>query len=614
MLSAVGPDDTWQDDLLDAIKQLPTPKPPESVVFHSGNIYPDPNDTSLRVEAIGIANHRVVATGPLPEVREAMTAQGITFREQQLEAEQTLLPGLIEPHAHMVPSALMTTWTDLSAFDEQYLNYKYCIESIAARLEAAIRNATRAPTDPSRPVWICGYGIDPSLMEVWTDIDRKQLDGIVARTDSKPPVAVFLLNASGHIGYANTVALQQAGLLESYPDGVLTELQIRAVTSIVPQPSLLALINGLRKVMEAANACGITTLFDAGLGMTMGPLEVLVMRALATTSWMTVRVGAALFGNGDNLAQWLATYRPELNSAPEVLFSLRAIKLVADGSNQGLTGLQSTDYKCCREHTVPGVGRRGLFNFDPALRLSALMQQIAHFGWPMMTHANGDAAIANVLAAYGLALNVVPPPGEPPQPEPVDVPPASRHRIEHASLLTDESIDAMKRLHISPSFLIGHAGYWGKTFSETILGKDRADLLDRCRSAADAGLKISLHSDHFVTPLGPLRNMEQAIGRWMEGYWKDKAVHPSRVYPVLNKAERLSTDQALRAITIDAAWQCNLDTQIGSLEAGKQADLVILASDPLTAPIGAKLRDIDVIETWVSGRKVFHGPVLRSTA
>ncbi|MBU9171890.1 amidohydrolase [Burkholderia gladioli] len=617
MLSAAGPEGTWQDDLLEAIKHLPQPQPPESVLFHGGHIYPNPHDIGLCVEAIGIADHRVVITGTLAEVRAAMAARGVPFREQQLDAEQTLLPGLIEPHAHMVPSALMTTWLDLSAFDEQYLNYGYGIASIKEKLKTAIIKAVHDATDPTRPVWVCGYGIDPSLMTVWTDINKTVLDGIVADAighdvSGKPPVAVFLLNASGHIGYASLVALELAKLLDSHPDGVLTELQISVVTAIVPQPSLTTLIGGLRKVMEDANARGITTLFDAGLGMTMGPLEVLVMRALATTSWMTVRVGAALFGNGDNLALWLATYRPELSSAPEVLFTLRAIKLVADGSNQGLTGLQSVDYQCCEAHQVPGVGRRGLFNFDPALRLAAVMQQIARFGWPMMTHANGDAAIANVLAAYRLALNVVPPPGESPQPKPIDVPPASRHRIEHASLLTDESIDAMKELDVSPSFLIGHAGYWGKAFSETILGKDRAQMLDRCRSAADAGLRISLHSDHFVTPLGPLRNMEQAIGRWMEGYWKDKTAHPGRSDPVLNKGERLNTDQALRAITIDAAWQCNLDKQVGSLEAGKQADLVILAGNPLTAPIGARLRDIDVLETWVSGRKVFHGPVLRA--
>ncbi len=624
-LSVAAGGEEGKKTLLDEIQRSPAPGAPEAVIFHGGRIYPDPTDITLRVEAIGIANHGVIATGTLNDVIVAMEAQNIAYRKQALVGEQTLLPGLIEPHAHMVPSALMGTWYNLSAFEGQYLDYAYSIERITDKLKSAIMDAIAkaraAGAKPTDLVWVCGWGVDPSLMKAWTDITKGTLDDVIktvmddATGTDQPPVAVFLLNASGHIGYASTHALEKAGLLASHDDGVLTEQQIAVVTAIVPQPTLGMLTDGLVKVMKAANACGITTLFDAGLGMTLGPIEVLVMRALATTARMTVRVGAALFGNNDNLGLWLSTYRPELDSKAETLFSLRAIKLVADGSNQGLTGLQHVNYRCCDTHTVPGVGPRGLFNFVPALRLSALMQQIAAFGWPMLTHANGDQAVANVLAAYQLALDVVPPPGSTPPDDDDEIPPRSRHRIEHASLLGNGAIEAMARQRISPSFLIGHAGYWGRTFRETILGEDRAMLLDRCKSALDAKLKISLHSDHFVTPLGPLRSMEQAIERRMEAYWEGPGhvIDVEKEGDVLNPAERLTRQQAFRAITIDAAWQCNLEQQVGSLAAGKQADLVILLADPLAAPAGTRLRDIGVLETWVSGRKVYPEPLMQPT-
>ncbi len=166
----------------------------------------------------------------------------------------------------------------------------------------------------------------------------------------------------------------------------------------------------------------------------------------------------------------------------------------------------------------------------------------------------------------------------------------------------------MKRMSISPSFLIGHVGYWGKAFCDTILGHERAQWLDRCASALAAGMRISLHSDHFVSPFGPLRCMEQAVGRVMEATRVPPAADAATApVEVLNPSERLSIAQALRAVTIDAAWQCHLDEQIGSLLPGKQADLVILEQDPLTWQTidAAGMRDIVVRETWVSGRRVY---------
>ncbi len=209
-----------------------------------------------------------------------------------------------------------------------------------------------------------------------------------------------------------------------------------------------------------------------------------------------------------------------------------------------------------------------------------------------------------------MALSKVPPPPAPKRPFPTE--PAwaeQRHRIEHASLLHDDAIGLMKRMAISPSFLIGHVGYWGKAFRDTILGGERALLLDRCASALKAGLRISLHSDHFVTPFGPLRYMEQSIGRVMEAL---KGKSPANENDnVLNPDERLNVHQALRAVTIDAAWQCHLDHQIGSLLKDKQADLVILAKNPLQWPVfnAAGMRDIKVVETWVNGSRVFSAPL-----
>ncbi|MBN3816395.1 amidohydrolase [Paraburkholderia sp. Se-20369] len=597
----------WQD-LLKEVSQLAAHRAPEAVIFHGGHIYPDPEDCNTRVEALGIADHKVIAAGTLDEVRRRVRSSHPEAREQGLKNGQTLLPGLIEPHAHLLPSAVFRTgpWHDLSAFGSQHdprhdpqrdrqqrLNPDYSANDIRDKLTKAVHDAQGRGEK-----WVCGSGVDPSLMREWVDIDSDWLDSI------SKDMCLFLINASGHLGYANTAALKAANLEAGSNKGVLTETQVTLMTNTVPRAKPAELLVALRQVMSEANERGITTLFDAGVGMGLGFYEVVLLQALASTPWMTVRMGGALFGNNNLWPLWLNQFKPQLDSQPEALFTIRAMKLIADGSNQGLTGLQSTPYKCCGDHSkpgdqhrVPGVGPNGLFNFTPISSLAQIMQQVDAAGWPIMVHANGDEAIANVLAAYQMVLSKVPPPdSETPKAEEERKP--LRHRIEHASLLDDDDLRTMKRLGISPSFLIGHVGYWGRAFRNIILGEERAQKLDRCKSALREGLRISLHSDHFVSPLGPLRYMDQAMWRAMEA---------DPELAVLNEAECLSAPEALRAVTIDAAWQCHLDDQVGSLKVGKQADLVILQDDPLhIKPTGPyQLRDIKVLETWVSGRKVY---------
>jgi hypothetical protein len=151
----------------------------------------------------------------------------------------------------------------------------------------------------------------------------------------------------------------------------------------------------------------------------------------------------------------------------------------------------------------------------------------------------------------------------------------------------------MKALGISPSFLIGHVHFWGRAFRDRLLGPDRADRLDPCRSALRAGLRISLHSDYNVTPIDPLRCVQNAVLRDMrEGGG------------VLNPAERITAMQGLRAVTIDAAWQCHLDHLCGSLEPGKAADLVVLEKDPTTVSPDA-IQSIRIHSTWLDGRRRF---------
>ena len=222
---------------------------------------------------------------------------------------------------------------------------------------------------------------------------------------------------------------------------------------------------------------------------------------------------------------------------------------------------------------------RGALNYTPE-EITAVIKEAHGAGWQLGVHANGDGATDVVLDAFAKATGTQG--GH-----------KLRHRIEHCSILHDDQIARMKKLGISPSFLIGHVHFWGRAFQDRLLGQARANRLDPCKSALAGGLRISLHSDYNVTPIDPLRCIQNAVVRDMnEGGG------------VLNPAERISPMQAIRAVTVDAAWQCHLDHVCGSLVLGKAADLVVLERDPVTvAP--TDIQSIKIHSTWLDGERRF---------
>ena len=152
----------------------------------------------------------------------------------------------------------------------------------------------------------------------------------------------------------------------------------------------------------------------------------------------------------------------------------------------------------------------------------------------------------------------------------------------------------MKKLEVSASFLIGHVHYWGAAMRDVVFGEKKAMLLDRCGSAEKAGVGFSLHSDFVVTDPNPLHMIEMAVTRRL-------AVDPNFV---LAANERASIQVAIRALTSEAAWQVGSEHEVGSLEAGKLADMIILDKDPRKVE-PETIKNIKVLETWMDGKQVY---------
>ncbi|MCP4038935.1 MAG: amidohydrolase family protein, partial [bacterium] len=166
----------------------------------------------------------------------------------------------------------------------------------------------------------------------------------------------------------------------------------------------------------------------------------------------------------------------------------------------------------------------------------------------------------------------------------------TRHIVIHAQMARDDQLDRMKTLGILPSFFSLHTFYWGDRHRAIFMGPERAARMSPAASAIERDLRFTIHADVPVVPLEPLRLAWAAVNRRTRSGFE------------LGPEQRISAMQALRALTIDAAWQHFEDPVKGSLEAGKLADLVILSGNPLSEPLDR----ISVVETILGGRSVYR--------
>jgi predicted amidohydrolase YtcJ len=162
----------------------------------------------------------------------------------------------------------------------------------------------------------------------------------------------------------------------------------------------------------------------------------------------------------------------------------------------------------------------------------------------------------------------------------------------HSQMAREDQVARMKDLGITPSFFSAHTYYWGDRHRDIFMGPERAATMSPARWAIDNGVRFSSHMDTPVTPMLPL----QAV--WSQVHRK------STSGAVLGPEQRIGVIDALRAVTIDAAWQIFQEDNRGSLEAGKLADLVVLSGNPVDDPEG--MRELLVERTVIGGVTVYR--------
>ncbi len=536
-----------------------------TIVFRNGTVLPVDAAFS-EYTALAIRDGRILAVGSDDDVL-ALAGRGASSVDLD---GRVVLPGFIEPHMHFALMAGLGHLPDIGPFE-----YPTFESALAALTKAA---AAAGPDD-----WVMGRQFDPILLDPPRDLTRRDLDGVV------PDQPVFVLNASGHIAYVNSKTLELAGITrdsevpaggdygryeDGTPNGVLYGQAAFGNILFLDRNTLDRMQNGFveagRGVGADAAALGITTLCDQATGGLAGPAELDGYRAMYDGGAMKARIRAYAYSE-----------QPGWDEAGveagqgDALMRVAGWKIVTDGSNQGFTGRQRERY-----YTRDTVG---LYYVEPE-DLRAMVIDRARRGWPLSMHGNGDAAIDSILDAVEAARD-----------EGIDVN-ALRCRIEHCSILHDEQIERMGALNMVPSFLINHVHYWGHVMRDQVFGPDKVQLLDRCAAVENAGLDWVSHTDAPVSPLGSLHKIRVAVARDL---WKEPDT-------ILAPDERVSVEAAIRSVTRNAAAACHSEQEIGSLEAGKLADLVILEDDPRKVEPTA-ISDIGVSETWMNGEQTFDG-------
>lgn len=515
-------------------------------------------------EALAVRDGKILAVGDRAAV-EAAAGSGASVRDM---GGQTILPGLIDGHGHFMLSTFFSTMADLQPPPAGGVRD---IAELVARLE------TWSAANPDAP-WILGFGYDDSLLAEERHPTREDLDRISA---DKP---IMLFHVSGHLMSCNSACLAVAGIDAdtadpaggiirrragtSEPDGVLEELAMQPVFGVMPLPSPQQLGAAMARVQNNYAASGLTTVQEgAGRADQLQGLAAFASSGalkLDVVGYQLVR-GVEDFETGFEPSE---TYQGH--------YRLGGIKLVLDGSPQGKTAWLTQPY-----HTVP-EGLPDDYKGYAAMESStvnAILDSAFSKNIQVLAHANGDAAGDQLLAGIE-AAHAANGAGD------------RRPVMIHAQTARDDQIAIMKAEGVIPSYFVAHTFFWGDWHRESVFGAERARRISPLASSISQELTFTIHNDAPVVPSDMMRLIWAAVNR------------QTRSGQTLGPDERVAPIDAIKAVTIDAAYQYFEEDLKGSIEVGKLADLTVLSANPLSVP-PETIKDIRVLETIKEGETVF---------
>ncbi|MGA3192882.1 MAG: amidohydrolase [Candidatus Bathyarchaeia archaeon] len=503
------------------------------------------NPKQPRAQAIAIQDGKITAVGSNQEIHKHARKN-----KKVIECKnRTIIPGLVDCHAHMLEFGLSLQNLDL----RQTKSIREIQEKLREHMDK----------NPELD-WILGGRWDQEKLAEKRYPTRIDLDAVV--TD-KP---VFLSRVCGCLSIANTKTLQLAGITKEttvkggkidleeatgQPNGILRGNAMSLVWKVVPKPS--------REELKKACLLACRKAVEAGLTgvhwLVRSAEEMRVLQRLYSEGRLPLRVyiGVPVKLLDETLSLGL------LPTFGNDMIRMGFIKVLADGSLGAHTAALKKPYSDDPE-------KRGMMLYTQKELCQVILK--AHSGELQLgVHAIGDRAMENVLKAFEQALKKLPRQNH-------------RHRIEHCSILNPELITRMKRLSlvasVQPHFVA--SDFW--IFDR--VGRERARWAYPFKTLLDEGVTVASGSDCPIEQISPL------FGIWAAVVRND------------NTEERLNVEEALKTYTVNAAYASFDEKKKGTIEAGKHADLTVLSHD-LTKIPPEKIRDVGVEMVIVDGKIVY---------
>ena len=558
--------------------QKPPDLPPEPVTIYTAKKIITMDRGNPEATALAVSGKRILAVGSLGEVEAALG--GRPFAVNDTFKSKVILPGLIDQHLHPILGAL-TLSTEVIATEDWVLPGRtFKAANGPAEYMGRLKAAEAAMKDKS--AWLFSWGYQP----LWHGkLGRKTLDAISATR----PIAVW--HRSCHEFYLNTAAINALGLTKEAMDGkgdastmynwdeghwweTGLNLIMGRLLRVFATPERMTF--GLNQMVAYLHQNGVTAYCEPGALFTpdIWKLYERILGARETPFYSFFIVdGRSQVDAGLGLAESLAATEKEVASAPEgkVSFFPRQIKLFADGAIISQLMQMKAGYT---------DGHQGVWMMTPE-NIEARTKLYWDAGYQIHTHVNGDLGLDVLLDCLERRMR--------------DNPRADhRSVIVHFANSTEEQIGRIARLgaivSANPYYPVGFAD----KYSEHGLGPERADSMVRSASVLKHHIPLSFHSDLPMGPSDPLYLAWCGVNR----------VTPSG--RVADPGQRISVEDALRAVTIEAAYSWRKENDLGSVTPGKIANLTVLEEDPYAVD-KMKLKDIPIWGTVFEG-SLFPAP------
>lgn len=470
-----------------------------------------------------------------------------------------LLPGFIDTHLHPVLLIFFALNCDLGG-----------AKSIG-ELQHGLRQALSKKSGDS---WLVGLNFDEQNLREKRVPDRHDLDKV------SPDRAVVVIKHDGHSVFANTRAIETAGVTaftpdpeagviereaDGYPSGAFREMAAQLILNAMPMPEMDVLVDGARQTFSRLASLGLTSLGvvlqtgDEGPAGSAGAFDVPAMQLFLEHCPQCLY--SLLITSDTNGLQGLKD--GSLNSGAN---RLGGVKLFADGTFGSSTAYMLSPFS-------DNPDKQGMLMHPPE-ELYLRMAAAHNAGWQVCIHAIGDAANRLCVDLYGRLFKEYPRKG-------------SRHRIEHASIMDEKTMVELSRLGIAvstqPMFIHSEKDWLRKR-----LGVERCKTVYPFRSFLEAGIKLAGASDAPIESQDVIQAIYCCVTR--EGF---------------EPHQRISVGEAVRMYTLDAAYVQYEDGIKGSITPGKRADLVALSDDPFKLK-PEKIGDIKVVRTVVGGKVVYN--------